>query len=149
MLKYINEVNGAAYLLDCYPNLGKFTVEEKTRRTIEAVRAIRAYHAAPIVIVQHTGFNQDEIQASTRTQVAEANEAAQKAKNVDSQAHPEVAPEGTASFPQDPYLQLRLAEQAVFGSAPDVFPDTRAESMQSTGCSFHRAHGKQRLHRYG
>ena len=38
------------------------------------------------------------------------------AKNVDSQAHPEVAPEGTASFPQDPYLQLRLAEQAVFGS---------------------------------
>lgn len=38
------------------------------------------------------------------------------AKNVDSQAHPEVAPEGKASFPQDPYLQLRLAEQAVFGS---------------------------------
>ena len=38
------------------------------------------------------------------------------AKNVDSQAHPEVAPEGVASFPQDPYLQLRLAEQAVFGS---------------------------------
>ena len=38
------------------------------------------------------------------------------AKNVDSQAHPEVAPDGVASFPQDPYLQLRLAEQAVFGS---------------------------------
>lgn len=38
------------------------------------------------------------------------------AKNVDSQAHPEVAPDGKASFPQDPYLQLRLAEQAVFGS---------------------------------
>ena len=37
------------------------------------------------------------------------------AKNVDSQAHPEVAPDGVASFPQDPYLQLRLAEQAVFG----------------------------------
>ena len=38
------------------------------------------------------------------------------AKNVDSQAHPEVAPNGVAEFPQDPYLQLRLAEQAVFGS---------------------------------
>ncbi|ERL08243.1 pyruvate, phosphate dikinase [Olsenella profusa] len=38
------------------------------------------------------------------------------AKNVDSQAHPEVAPGGQASFPQDPLLQLRLAEQAVFGS---------------------------------
>ena len=38
------------------------------------------------------------------------------AKNVDSQAHPEVAPNGIATFPQDPYLQLRLAEQAVFGS---------------------------------
>ncbi|MCC6097859.1 MAG: pyruvate, phosphate dikinase [Olsenella sp.] len=38
------------------------------------------------------------------------------AVNVDSTAHPEVAPEGVASFPQDPYLQLRLAEQAVFGS---------------------------------
>lgn len=38
------------------------------------------------------------------------------AVNVDSQAHPEVAPDGVASFPQDPYLQLKLAEQAVFGS---------------------------------
>ena len=38
------------------------------------------------------------------------------AKNVDSQAHPEVAPNGVAAFPQDPLLQLRLAEQAVFGS---------------------------------
>ena len=38
------------------------------------------------------------------------------AVNVDSTAHPEVAPEGVASFPQDPYLQRRLAEQAVFGS---------------------------------
>ena len=38
------------------------------------------------------------------------------AKHVDSQAHPEVAPNGKAAFPQDPYLQLRLAEQAVFGS---------------------------------
>ena len=31
------------------------------------------------------------------------------AVNVDSQAHPEVAPDGRASFPQDPMLQLRLA----------------------------------------
>ncbi len=38
------------------------------------------------------------------------------AVNVDSQAHPEVAPDGKAAFPDDPYLQLRLAEQAVFGS---------------------------------
>ncbi len=39
------------------------------------------------------------------------------AKNVDAQAHPEVRDaSGAASFPQDPYLQLRLAEQAVFGS---------------------------------
>ncbi|OFK24291.1 pyruvate, phosphate dikinase [Olsenella sp. HMSC062G07] len=38
------------------------------------------------------------------------------ARNVDSQAHPEVAPGGVAAFPQDPLLQLRLAEQAVFGS---------------------------------
>ena len=38
------------------------------------------------------------------------------AVNVDSQAHPEVAPDGRAAFPQDPKLQLRLAIEAVFGS---------------------------------
>ena len=38
------------------------------------------------------------------------------AVNVDSQAHPEVAPDGRAAFPQDPQLQLRLAIEAVFGS---------------------------------
>ena len=38
------------------------------------------------------------------------------ADNVDAEKYPEVAEGGTAVFPSDPYLQLRLAEQAVFGS---------------------------------
>ncbi|HIU23779.1 pyruvate, phosphate dikinase [Olsenella sp. Marseille-QA0557] len=38
------------------------------------------------------------------------------AKNVDVKEHPEVVVDGRAVFPSDPYLQLRLAEQAVFGS---------------------------------
>lgn len=80
VLNYINEVDGAAYLLDCYPNLGlQFSVEEKMKRTVDAVRQIRARHAAPIVIVRHTGFNQDQVQTHTRNQVSEANQAAQKA----------------------------------------------------------------------
>ncbi|MBQ9059035.1 MAG: pyruvate, phosphate dikinase [Atopobiaceae bacterium] len=38
------------------------------------------------------------------------------ADNVNVDAHPEVVVDGKAVFPSDPYLQLRLAEQAVFGS---------------------------------
>ena len=38
------------------------------------------------------------------------------ADNVDAEKYPEVAEGGKAVFPSDPYLQLRLAEQAVFGS---------------------------------
>ena len=38
------------------------------------------------------------------------------ADNVDAKKYPEVAEGGKAVFPSDPYLQLRLAEQAVFGS---------------------------------
>ncbi|WP_315534211.1 pyruvate, phosphate dikinase, partial [Lancefieldella rimae] len=38
------------------------------------------------------------------------------AANVDVKEHPEVSKGGFAVFPSDPYLQLRLAEQAVFGS---------------------------------
>lgn len=38
------------------------------------------------------------------------------ADNVDAEKYPEVAESGKAVFPSDPYLQLRLAEQAVFGS---------------------------------
>ena len=38
------------------------------------------------------------------------------AANVDVKEHPEVSKNGYAVFPSDPYLQLRLAEQAVFGS---------------------------------
>ncbi|MGI6229506.1 MAG: pyruvate, phosphate dikinase [Tractidigestivibacter sp.] len=36
--------------------------------------------------------------------------------NVDPEKYPEVVENGKAVFPSDPYLQLRLAEQAVFGS---------------------------------
>ncbi|WP_251158026.1 pyruvate, phosphate dikinase [Caniella muris] len=36
--------------------------------------------------------------------------------NVDTQAHPEIVVDGVATFPQDPYLQLKLAIEAVFGS---------------------------------
>ena len=38
------------------------------------------------------------------------------AENVDTTEHPEVVIDGKVEFPQDPYTQLRLAEQAVFGS---------------------------------
>ncbi len=38
------------------------------------------------------------------------------AENVDVAKYPEVDVDGTAVFPHDPILQLRLAEQAVFGS---------------------------------
>ncbi len=38
------------------------------------------------------------------------------ADNVDPEAYPEVVENGVAVFPADPILQLRLAEQAVFGS---------------------------------
>lgn len=37
-------------------------------------------------------------------------------QNVDVEAHPEILVDGKPVFPSDPYLQLRLAEQAVFGS---------------------------------
>lgn len=37
-------------------------------------------------------------------------------ENVNVSEHPEVAVDGKPVFPVDPYLQLRLAEQAVFGS---------------------------------
>ncbi len=37
-------------------------------------------------------------------------------ENVDAKAHPEVVVNGTPVFPEDPYLQLRLAIEAVFGS---------------------------------
>lgn len=36
--------------------------------------------------------------------------------NVDTEAHPEIVVDGVATFPQDPYLQLKLAIEAVFGS---------------------------------
>ncbi len=38
------------------------------------------------------------------------------AENVDTEKYPEVVVDGKVSFPHDPLLQLRLAEQAVFGS---------------------------------
>lgn len=37
-------------------------------------------------------------------------------ENVDKAAHPEIVVDGRAEFPQDPYMQLKLAIEAVFGS---------------------------------
>lgn len=57
VLDLIDEVDARLYILDCLPNLTGESEEEVTRRVVAAVRQIRANHSAPILLVEHAGYN--------------------------------------------------------------------------------------------
>lgn len=80
VLKYINEIDAAVYILDCYPNLSANTVEENTRLTVEAVRQLRLQHrTVPIVIAEHAGYSHGKARKATKEIYEAAHLASKKA----------------------------------------------------------------------
>lgn len=79
VLDLITEIDAKLYILDCLPNLWNprdFTREEVKRRIVAAVRQIRKVRpAAPILLVDHSGYSDGSVNPVRRKDYTETNEA--------------------------------------------------------------------------
>lgn len=76
ILELMGEIDAAAYILDCYPNLTGLDKSDIVQRTVEAVRSLRAGHpTTPIVIMSFSGYPDSyliESRAATEQRIDEA-----------------------------------------------------------------------------
>ncbi len=57
IIEMMGEIDAAAYILDCYPNLVGRDKDEVVRLTVDAVRSLHAQHpATPIIIAAFSGY---------------------------------------------------------------------------------------------
>lgn len=63
--KIMSEIEASVYFIDCLPNMGSFSTEEVTNRTLALVRRIRSKHPhTPVVLVEdrtHTKFTSQSV----------------------------------------------------------------------------------------
>lgn len=82
VIDLIGEIDAAAYILDCYPNLTGFDKAEVVSRTVEAVRSLRASHpSTPIVVTAFSGYPDShliESRAATEQRLDEAGREAMR-----------------------------------------------------------------------
>lgn len=82
VIEMIGEIDAAAYILDCYPNLTGFEKQEVVRRTVDAVRSLRARHSStPIVVTSFSGYPDShliESRAATEQRLDEAGREAMR-----------------------------------------------------------------------
>lgn len=80
VLDLIGEIDAAAYILDCYPNLTAFEKSDVTNRTVEAVRSLRANHpTTPIIITAFSGYPDSHLIDSRAAIEQRLDEAAREA----------------------------------------------------------------------
>lgn len=61
MVDLINELDAAMVIYDCLPNMGGLSTEEVIKRTEYGIRAIRDQSDIPILVVDHIGYRNDQI----------------------------------------------------------------------------------------
>lgn len=79
LVDLIDEVDASLYIFDCLPNMGNLTSEEVFNRTVYGVKKLREKHDAPILIVDHIGYRNDQINKSTKAAVERMNTASRQA----------------------------------------------------------------------
>lgn len=79
LVDLIDEIDASLYIFDCLPNMGSLSSEEVIKRTIYGVKKLRENHDAPILIVDHIGYRNDETNKSTKESADRMNIASRQA----------------------------------------------------------------------
>ncbi len=79
LVDLMDEIDASLYIFDCLPNMGSLTSEEVMKRTIYGVQKLRENHDAPIIIVDHIGYRNDETNKSTKESADRMNIASRQA----------------------------------------------------------------------
>lgn len=79
LVDLMDEIEASLYIFDCLPNMGGLSSEEVVARTIYGVKKLREKHNAPILIVEHIGYRNDETNTSTKESADRLNIASRQA----------------------------------------------------------------------
>ena len=79
LVDLIDEIDASLYIFDCLPNMGALSSEEVVNRTVYGVKKLREKHKAPILIVDHIGYRNDETNKSTKEAADRMNTASRQA----------------------------------------------------------------------
>lgn len=79
LVDLIDEIDASLYIFDCLPNMGTLSSEEVVNRTVYGVKKLREKHKAPILIVDHIGYRNDETNKSTKEAADRMNTASRQA----------------------------------------------------------------------
>ena len=60
MFELMGKVDACLYVIDCMPNMTRFTSEEIVDRLVKGIHILRAKSNAPILVVEHDGYNDDQ-----------------------------------------------------------------------------------------
>lgn len=79
LVDLIDEIDASLYVFDCLPNMGALSSEEVIKRTVYGVTKLRENHDTPILIVDHIGYRNDEVNKSTKETADRMNTASRQA----------------------------------------------------------------------
>lgn len=79
LVDLMDEMDASLYIFDCLPNMGNLSSEEVIRRTLYGVKKLREKHDAPILIVDHIGYRNTELNEGSRETAERMNEASRQA----------------------------------------------------------------------
>ena len=66
LVDLMDEIDASLYIYDCLPNMGSLSTEEVVKRTIYGVTKIREKHETPILLVDHIGYRNQEMNRSSK-----------------------------------------------------------------------------------
>ncbi len=79
MVDLIQELDASLIVYDCLPNMVRLSTDEVKKRTAYGVSAIREKSSIPILIVDHIGYMNDKMNASTKESADRLNKASREA----------------------------------------------------------------------
>lgn len=79
LVDLIDEMDASLYVFDCLPNMEGLSSEEVISRTVYGVKKLRERHEAPILIADHTGYRNDELNGASKESADQLNRASRQA----------------------------------------------------------------------
>lgn len=65
IVDHIDELDAKMYIFDCLPNMGALSAEEVYSRVIYGVSKLREKHSTPILLTDHIGYRNDQLNDNT------------------------------------------------------------------------------------
>lgn len=74
MIDFVGEIDARLFILDCLPNMSGYSNQDVAKRLIESVRSIRKKHTAPILMIEHAGYSNTNMDSVRKATVSNINE---------------------------------------------------------------------------